>query len=73
MEQKFAVGEISNLVIHYSHLCPRFGLPICEVLVVHNAQRGAECSYLPPRGNMVGDTRHPSRHSVWRRSFRHLF
>ena len=37
---------------------PRFGLPICEVLVVHNAQRGAECAYLPPHGNMVGDTRH---------------
>ena len=28
------------------HLCPRFGLAICEVLVVHNAQRGAECAYM---------------------------
>ena len=35
------------------HLYPRFGLAICEVLVVHNAQRGAECAYLPPHGNMV--------------------
>ena len=44
-----------------NHMCTRFGLPICEVLVVHNAQRGAECAYLPPHGNMVmvGDTRHP--------------
>ena len=54
-------------------LCPRFVLPICEVLVVHNAQRGVECAYLPPHGNMVGDTRHPSRHSVWRRSFHPLY
>ena len=27
-------------------------LPLCEVLVVHNAQRGAECAYLPPHGNI---------------------
>ena len=38
-----------------------------KVLVVHNAQRGVECAYLPPHGNIVGDTRHPLRHSVWRR------
>ena len=54
------------------HLCTLFRLPMCEVLVVHNAQRVAERAYLPPRVNMVGDTRHPSRHSVWRRSFHPL-
>ena len=53
-------------------MCPRFGLLICEVLVVNNAQSGAECAYLPPHWNMVGGTRHPSRHSVWRRSIHPL-
>ena len=28
------------------HLCLWFGLSLCEVLVVHNAQRGAECAYI---------------------------
>ena len=54
------------------HLCLRFGLSLCEVLVVRNAQRGAECAYLPPHGNMAGDTRRRSCHSVWRRSLNHL-
>ena len=37
-----------------------------------NALRGAECAYLPPHGNMAGDTRRRSCHSVWRRSLNHL-
>ena len=36
------------------------------------AQRGAECAYLPPRGNMAGYTRRRSCHSVWRRSLHPL-
>ena len=36
------------------------------------AQGGAECAYLPPHGNMAGDTRRRSCHSVWRRSLHPL-
>ena len=55
-----------------THLCLWFGLLLCAVLVVHNAQRGAECAYLLPHGNMAGDTRRRSCHSVWRLSFHPL-
>ena len=55
-----------------THQCLWFGLSLCAVLVVHNAQRGAECAYLPPRGNMAGDTRRRSCHSVGRRSLHPL-
>ena len=69
---KVSTDAKANPLQGQPHLCPRFGLPIREVIVVHNAQRGAECAYLPPRGTMVGDTRHHSCHFVWRRSFHPL-
>ena len=55
-----------------SHICLRFGLSLCEVLVVHIAQHGAECAYLPPHGNVAGYTRRRSCHSVWIRSLHPL-
>ena len=56
-----------------NHICVHGSdYQFAKVLVVHNAQRGAECADLPPHGNMVGDTRHHSCHSVWRRSFHPL-
>ena len=62
--------EIS--IARTTHLCLWFGLSLCAVLVVHNAQRGAECGYLPPHGNMAGYTRCRSCHSVWRLSLHPL-
>ena len=46
--------EMYVLLQRQPHLCLWFGLPLCKVLVVHNAQRGAECAYLPPHGNVPG-------------------